>query len=182
MANKEEYYLLKIEEIIERLRTNDRGIIDDIYNMALTLFESEEKRMKVIDTKGNYIMGIAGIALSLMFALAGYHPDRISSSQVILVLYFITFMSFIGSLMTALYVIAPRSDYKTVNEENLFNKKEINEGQNVYRRFITTHIWTIFQNNFRINERKGRRLRWAYRLLSVSNSFFILLVLLIISQ
>ena len=58
---------LKVEEIIERLCTDDQGVIDDIYNMSAALFDREEKRANIIDTKANFVMGIAGVALSLMW-------------------------------------------------------------------------------------------------------------------
>ncbi len=179
---KKEKYTLSIKEIQERLRTDDSEIIDDIYNMTLTLLESEEKRMNVIDMKGNYIIGIAGVALSLIFTLGSYLYSHIFSFSTLLILYLITFGLFSISLIIALFVIAPKSNYKAVNEKNLFNKEKINKGQNVYRRFITAHIWTIFQHNFSINEKKGQCLKWAYGLLVMSVVSFIPLVLVIASQ
>ena len=164
--------MLKIEDIVERLRIKDSGVVDDIYNTAFALLKEEQERMNVIDTKSNYIIGIAGIAISLLFTFGKDIYTNIFNYTLLTILYFATLGLFLASLIIAVFVIKPRT-YKGINLNNLLNKDETEKEKKIYRRFMAAHILDLFQNNYSVNETKGRVLKWAHTLLILAAIFLI---------
>lgn len=158
---------LDIEEIIQRLRINDKDIIDTIYSIYYDLLEKEEKRRSELDNKAYSLIGIVGVCITLIFGLGGILIEKIEGTSwviILTILYLGTFLFGVASLFFALIAARARTDFKTLNDEDIFTKKAIESDILTYKRYLISHYWQIYQNDFNINEKKGASLKSSFRM------------------
>jgi hypothetical protein len=72
-----------------------------------------------------------------------------------------TFTLFL-SIFFALFAIRARSDWRGLNDEDIFNEEVFDEDSCRYKRYLTVHNWKIYNNNFSVNEAKARKLKVAH--------------------
>lgn len=165
---KEEPFTLSEEEIIERLRTDDIAVINTIYDICHDSLSKEDDRSKVLDTKGATLLGISGLSSSVVFTLGGILIEKIENAPLayigcpipwLVFFYVSSSITLLLSLLYALLSVKMRSDWRWLRDQDIFRQDMIEEGIGPYKRYMATHFWKIFQNNFEINERKGAILR-----------------------
>lgn len=180
---KEESFKLSIEKVIENICTDEIKIIDSLYNLVFHLLNKEDERLSSLDSKGSNILGMAGVALALIFSLGGLLIEKIEDTSLIFlnsvvyilsILYILTNFLLLISIIFAVFSVRARSDFKTVSDVDIFTK-EISKGENYYKRYIVAHFWQIYQNNFIINERKGFWLKYSYWFFTLSMVFLLLI-------
>ncbi|MCX5816480.1 MAG: hypothetical protein NTX75_09600 [Proteobacteria bacterium] len=162
------------DQIESVLRIDNRGVINEIYKIVFELLNEENKRQKLIDTKGASSTALTGLSASLVFSLGGLLIDKITNAPLpfvgcpipwLVCFYFTTSITLLFSMFFAYLAIRARSDWVWFSERDIFNQEVIKEEDpNYYKRYIIAHMWQLYKNNFRINETKGKRLKWSQRL------------------
>lgn len=173
---------LSIEEIMTRLEIEDEQVINEIYEITRKQLSEEEGRRSSIDSKANNLAGMIGVYLSVLFGLTGLDLSKFLfkvESNYALLLYTAVCLLATVALMFALWAARARSDLRKIAESDVFNADVIKEGILFYKRYMATHYWTVYRNNFTINENKGSLLKRAY--LCFSATVILLTVLAITS-
>jgi hypothetical protein len=181
MAKKDQE--LGIDDVMSRLRIEDASIIETVYSIYYDLLEKEDKRRSDLDNKAYSLIGIVGVCITLIFGLGGILIEKIKSQNyvvILTILYLGAFLFGMVSLLFALCAAWARSDFKTVNDENIFSEKEIKGNSCSYKRFLIAHYWQLCQNDFGINEKKGKSLKISFRMFTV-NIIFLLSIVCVIS-
>jgi len=166
-------FTLSEDEIIERLRTEDKDVIDEIHKTCLDLLYKEEERAKSTDSKGSSLIGIIGLSSSLIFTLGGILIEKISNVNLpiigcpipwLVLFYCFSSLTLLIAITLTFFAIKTREDWRWLKDEDIFHAEMIEGGINPYKRYMSTHIWKIFQNNFLMNEKKASCLKWAQQL------------------
>ena len=63
------------EEISERLRTENREIIQELYSLVMNLQSTENDRTKALDAKAAALFGFVGAVISAIFVVLGFLSD-----------------------------------------------------------------------------------------------------------
>ncbi|MCX5804091.1 MAG: hypothetical protein NTU69_11285 [Proteobacteria bacterium] len=173
--SKQRPFNLTDDQIERVLRIENRGVINAVYKIVFALVNEENERQKVIDTKGASSTTVTGLSVSLVFSLGGLLIEKITNVPLPLVgcpipwlvfFYCTTSITLLFSMFFAYLAIKARSDWVWFSEGDIFNQEVIKEEDpNHYKRYMITHMWKLYRNNFRINETKGNFLKWSQRLL-----------------
>ena len=164
----EQSFTLSDEQIREHLRTEDSTVIESIYKTCTETLYKEEERTKAIDTKGSSTLAMIGVSLSLVFSLGGLLIEKISNLSLpyigcpvppLVFCYISASATFFISGIFTLLSIRARSDWRWLRDTDIFHEQMIEEGDCVYKRYIITHVWKVYQNNFLVNEKKGSLLK-----------------------
>ncbi len=174
-------FTISPEEIKERLRLpeKEQRTVDDLYGLSHGLLMEEDRRAIALDSKAHNLAAVAGVCLTLMLSGGALVLQDLRDIvdlpwlRILGVFYIVASICSLSALGLALFAARPRSGYKTLRQEDLFKKCELTCEKNRYRRYLITHLWKIYQNNFCVNQNKGSLLRIAYML------FFGSLVLLL---
>ncbi|MEE9615362.1 MAG: hypothetical protein V3W31_10510 [Thermodesulfobacteriota bacterium] len=150
--HKKEKFDLSIEEVMDNICTDDGEIISKLYDLTLSLLDVESKRTTSLDSKAANILGMAGVALALIFSLGGLLLEKIkdvtifymSTTYALSILYIFTNIVLLLSIIFAVVSIRARSDYKTVTDKDIFTK-EIDQGENYYKRYMIVHLRLLDQ-------------------------------------
>lgn len=166
-------FVLTDDQIIERLRTENKEIVNEIYKICMDILFKEDDRIDSIDSKGSTLIGLVGLSASLVFGLGGILIEKVENLKLpivglpmpwLVILYLSASLTLLFSIIYSFRAIRARSDWRWLCDEDLFNEQMICEGINHYKRYLSVHFWKIYENNFRINETKGAHLKAAQRL------------------
>ena len=166
-------FTLSEDEIIERLRIEDKDVIDEIHKTCFDVLYKEEERTKSIDSKGSSLIGIIGLSSSLIFTLGGILIEKISNVNLpiigcpipwLVIFYCSSSLTLLMAITLTFSAVKTRGDWRWLKDGDIFHAEMIGEGINPYKRYMSTHAWKIFQNNFAINEKKANCLKWAQQL------------------
>jgi hypothetical protein len=167
--SEETNYSLDEEKIIERLRINDAGIINEISKTVHGMFIEENRRTEHITSKGSSFAGIIGLTSGLVFSLGGILIEKISNNNLPiigcpipwLVLFYLTsFLTLLLALFYCLRAIQVSSDFRGLNDKDIYHEKMLeDEDRWQYKRYMITHVWKVFKNNFEQNNLKAMHLR-----------------------
>ncbi|MCK5612559.1 hypothetical protein KAR91_62385 [Candidatus Pacearchaeota archaeon] len=173
---------INIDEVLERLRTDDKDIIDNIYSICYDLIKQEGERCAGLDDKAYSLIGIVGVCITLVFGFGGILIKEIKDPFwliIMVILYLGTIMFAFVSLFFALNAVKARSDFRSINDEDIFHKEMTQKDVSTYRRYLAAHFWQIYQNNFEINETKGSYLKKSFRMFLLSIALLFLTALAI---
>lgn len=174
--DKKEAFTLSDEEIEKRLRIDNAEVVDEIYKIVSGILYEENERQKQIDTKGASSIAVIGLSTSLVFSLGGLLIEKITNMALpvigcpipwLVFFYCSTSITLLGSMVFAYYGTRARSDWMWFSEQDIFNQEVLKEEQGqpaFYKRYIITHMWKLYKNNFRINEIKGKHLKYSQKL------------------
>lgn len=197
MFNLKEKYLAKIkaerfkvsdDDVMKNICTKDQQIIDTLYDLNLSLLDKVDVQFSSLDSKGSNILGMAGVALALIFSLGGLLIEKIDNRplfftnkpvEILSVLYMITVFLLLASVIFAFLAVKARTDINTVSDEDIFTKEIGTHNDNSYKRYLIVHYWQIYKNNYLINELKGLWLKWAYWSFAASMIFLLLISVVI---
>jgi hypothetical protein len=166
--NDNEAFGLNDEEITESLRTNDEKLIDTVYETCLNLFYKEEDRSKAIDAKGSTLLGMSGLSTGVVFSLGGILIEKITNIALpiigcpipwMVLFYFTSSLTLLSSIFFALLSIRARSDWRWLKDTDIFRSDMIESGVGPYKRYVITHAWKVYRNNFYVNEKKANFLK-----------------------
>lgn len=172
-CKNEQPFTLSDAEIIERLRTDDKDIINEIHKTCFDILYEEEERTKFIDSKGSSLIGIIGLSSSLVFTLGGILIEKISNVNLPIIgcpipllvfMYFSSSLTLLIAIIFLFFAVKTRSDWRWLKDEDIFGGEKgemIDQGINPYKRYMSVHAWMIFRNNFDINENKANYLKKA---------------------
>jgi hypothetical protein len=176
-AREKKAFNLTDEEIEERLRIDNGGLIDEIHKTVSGMLYEENERQKQIDTKRASSIAVVGLSTSLVFSLGGLLIEKITNVSLpiigcpipwLVLFYFTTSITLLLSMLLAYQAIKARSDWVWFSEQDIFNQEVLKEDQtDYYKRYMITHMWKLYRNNFGINQMKGESLK-------CSQLFFIL--------
>ena len=181
---KVDRFKLSIDEVMNNICTNDEKIINTIYDLNLKLLDKEDERFSSLYSKGSNILGMAGVALALIFSLGGLLIEKVdniplfftnSPVDVLSVLYMITVFLLLASVIFAFLAVKARTDIKTVKDADIFTKEITEHDENYYKRYLIAHYWQIYQNNFLVNELKGFWLKCSYWFFAASMVFLLVI-------
>lgn len=167
----EKQFALSEDEIIERLRTDDIDVINTIHEMCLDVLYKEEDRTKSLDAKGSTLLGMSGLSSTLVFSLGGLLIEKIKAVTLPVIgdpvqgigfFYISSSVTLLLSILFALLSVRARADFRSLKDEDIFRGDMIDAGIGPYKRYIATHAWKVYQNNFMINEKKGKHLRTGH--------------------
>ena len=152
---------LSMENIIERLCIEDSGIINEIYKVCYELIDKMEENRKSLDSKAGQLSNVIGVCLTIILtAILIIAP--IQTDKLTFTLYVITVLLLFVAFFRAVESMAPRTDYRTISDKDIFNPKIIKKDSDYYKRYMAAHYWSIYSNTYRINEKKGAFLKQAY--------------------
>jgi len=167
---KNNIYNISGKELIERLRLKDNKLVNTLYETCFELLFKDNERTTSIDSKANNLLGILAVYLTIIISIVGLISDKIGVYKVpifgfprpwLVSFYFLMVaFSFVSIIFISKASIV-RSDWRWVKDSDLFHKEMLKKDITSYKRYIITHVWEIYKNNYIINERKGVLLRWA---------------------
>lgn len=169
-TKEETTFTLSDDEILERLSTDDEHIIGEIHKTCFDVLYKEEERTKFIDSKGASLIGIIGLSSSLVFTLGGILIEKITNVNFPMIgcpipwlvfLYISSSLTLLMAILWSFLAVKTRSDWRWLDDKDIFHDEMIREGINLYKRYMAAHAWYIFKNNFKINENKAGRLKSA---------------------
>ncbi len=170
---------LSIEQIIERLRIKDPRIIETVYSLSYNLVQQESDRQVNLDEKANNFLGLIGVYMTLVFGLGGLIVTDIKSPiwiNTLVPLYLGSLLFSFVALFYAFQSMKTRSDFKSISEEDVFHEQMIQEEESSFKRYLTSHFWEVYRNNFQINEHKGAELKKSARMFLFSLGFLLALI------
>src|SRR3989339_534767 len=145
---KEQTFTLSEKEIIERLRTDDPAIINEIHKTCFDILYKEEERTKFIDSKGSSLIGIIGLSSSLVLTLGGILIEKITNVTLpiigcsipgLVLLYFSSSVTLLIAIFYSFLTVRARSDWRCLKDEDIFNNGMIEQGINGYKRYMAAH-------------------------------------------
>jgi hypothetical protein len=166
-------FTLEDKEIIDRLRTDDIEIVNEIHKTCFDILYQEEERKKSIDAKGASLVGSIGLSVSLVFSLGGIIIEKINNVDLPVIgcpipwlvgLYFSSSLTLLIAIIYSFFSVKTRSDWRWLKDTDIFNEKEFGNGVSPYKRYMSVHAWKIFRNNFKINEEKANYLKRSQQL------------------
>lgn len=177
-------------DILKRLALRSHAIVDQLYEGAVGQLEDEEKRDAVLTAKATTLLGISGLSLTVAFTFGGLllqSPERLSGlgrigGDGVVIAFGLSLLFGLGGSFMALRGLKVKH-FEHVNEESIFDTDVLKDADtdwekawatspvaadraalSLYRRFLTAHIWGIYQRNFERLERKAETIKWAQRL------------------
>lgn len=180
---KKGLFPLEINDIIERMRIEDIELVNTIFEIVKSLYGQDKDRTTLIDSKASSLFGMVAISVSLIFTLGGLLIEKIENIElpylgnvipILCILYFFVIFFMLLSNFLSLMALKARSDWREVGDDDVFKEEILLQDKSiVYKRYSITAFWKFYMNNYKINEKKGKLLKWA------QNIFFISLFLLI---
>lgn len=169
------------EQMIVNILDDDKiddNIIEDLYNFYKELIFQEQQRSEQLDSKSNTHLGLISIAITILLTFGGLLIEKIMNFELsyldipypiflMVLLFSLAFMLFVVSFcysISATKVQSPITGRSHVwfNDENIFDYSQIKKGKKVYRTFLITHYWSIYNHNKnKVNDVKAERLRKA---------------------
>ncbi len=185
---EEKEFILTDDVIKERLRINDSNTIDAVYSICCKLYDEENDRNKLIEEKSKSLINGVGVLLGLLFAVGGFALDKIDNvtipyfgcpRRILAVLYLILGLILVSSGSLSFLSLFVRQKWKTFSEKDIFNANVIDKDKNYYIRYMTTHVWKIYRNNFLINNNKAAYLLFGQILfiLSLASLGFMIIIM-----
>ena len=113
----------------------------------------------------NFAKQKLGICFTVLFALISFSAEPLNTIQNSCWLEFTLFLTF-GSLLiltgiTTEKVLKPISTYRTINVKDI-TEKEYMKNETEYKLFLAWHYWKVYEENHKINEKKGWWLQKVY--------------------
>jgi hypothetical protein len=188
--NKIELFKLNIQivELMERLRlTQDDEVVKQTYQESKSMFEFEKQRSVHIDSKAASLLSACGFSITLLFTVGGLTIDKIKNIPIGFMqcpVKWFAAMCAICSILIAftmfmcMLAMKARKDFRTLSENELFNKDAIKERLEHYQRFMATSYWKFFVINFRINNNKASKLSIAQVIFTIAIVGFTLIAML----
>lgn len=188
---KDKPFNLTEDELKKRLEIDDKGLVDELYNIVSRVLYEENERQKQIDTKGGSSIAIIGLSTSLVFSLGGLLIEKISNLPLPMIgcpipwlvsFYLSTSITLLVSMAFAYNAIRARSDWKWFSEADIFNQEVLQEKEEqpqYFKRYMIEHMWKLYTTNFGINEKKGDALKWC-QLLFIIGLFELMPIITII--
>ncbi len=171
---------LTIEKIIERLRINDPEVIETVYSLSYNLIKQEADRQANLDGKANNFLGLIGVYVTLVFGLGGLIVTDIKNPvwiNIFVPLYLGSLLFSFAALFFSFQSIRTRSDYKSISEEDIFHEQVLEKDESTFKRYLTSHFWEVYRNNFSINELKGAELKKSARMFLFSLGLLLMLII-----
>jgi len=165
------------EEIIENLRTDVSETIDAVYNTCLKMLDKDDDRTRAIEAKGSTLLGMGGLSTGVVFSLGGILIEKITNIDLpiigcpipwLVLFYFTSSVTFLGSILFALLSLRARSDWKAMKDTDIFRADVLAEGPGPYKRYMATHAWNVYKNNYIVNEKKASLLKKGYYLFAAA--------------
>ena len=172
---------LSSQEIIKRLRIDNKDVIETVYSLSHDLLYREFDRKVRLDDKANNFLTLIGVYITLVFGLVGISLRDITPSFWLTGLVFLllgTLLFSFASLFFSFQAIRARDDYEKISEINIFNKEMLGGDNLEYKRYLTVHFEEVYKNNSAINQQKGEKLKEAARMFFCSLVFLLCLIIL----
>lgn len=173
------YQPLTPDELAERLALNSSGLVEEIHALTLRQVQQEDARETRLDAKAGGLLGTAGLSLTVAFTFGGLllqHPDYLlplgpTLARVVLIAYVVALAAGLAAVIAAVWALFVNDDYESVSEDNVFNEgildkidrsaKDKEDGQRLYRRYVTVKHWAIYRAHFAIHQKKANKIRWG---------------------
>lgn len=189
ISSEQMTFNLSDEELEKRLEIDDEDVVNEVHRIIFKMLYEENERQKQIDTKGASFIAIIGLSTSLVFSLGGLLIEKITNVslpiigcpiQWLVFFYFTTSITLLSSMLCTYHAIKARSDWVWFSEADIFNKEALEEDECFYKRYMITHMWKLYKNNFMINEKKAKFLKYSQRLF-ITGLFQLIPIIMIIS-
>jgi len=149
----------------ENIRNIDKSIVNEIYRISYENLENSEKKGNNLEDKAVVLIRTLGLCFTVLFALISFSAEPLKAIQNSCWLKFAVFLTF-GSLLiligiTAIKVLKPISIYRTINVQDI-TEKEYMRNEIEYKLFLSWHYWKVYEENHKINEKKGWWLQEVY--------------------
>lgn len=173
------YQPLTPDELAARLALNSSGLVEEIHALTLRQVQQEDARETRLDAKAGGLLGTAGLSLTVAFTFGGLllqHPDYLlplgpTLARVVLIAYVVALAAGLAAVIAAVWALFVNDDYESVSEDNVFNEaildkidrsaKDKEDGQRLYRRYVTVKHWAIYRAHFAIHQKKANKIRWG---------------------
>ena len=174
--------------IKERLRINDANTINGIYTICNNLYKEEIERTKAIEDKSKSLLSSIGVMLGLLFTVGGFLLEKIKNVSIpvigspkiyLSILYLILGFLLVISGILSFKSLVVRKTWKTISEKDIFREDVIDKEYTHYARYMTTHIWKIYKNNFDVNNNKTKDLFYAQILFIITLIGFSIMIVII---
>jgi hypothetical protein len=171
---------LTIRDLAEGLSRRSTGLVDELHAISLRLLQGEDQRESRLDAKAQGLLVTAGLSLTVAFTFGGMlvgHPEYLSevtksTALALFALYVFALMAGLFASGWAVWALKVSGEYRNTCEHDVFNEKELTDADDacgdaekpvenakavaMYRRYITSHYWLIWQKHFSIHERKAK--------------------------
>ena len=154
------------------MRLRSTKLVDEVYDLAKRQIASEDRRETNLGAKAVSLLSVTGLSLTVAFTFGGVLLQRpeylaaLGTARLPLVVgpYALALLAGMAASWFAVRALLVRSDYRDVAEEDVFGKElegadeKVDAGLPVYRRFLTVHLWLIFQETSKIHEQKATQI------------------------
>jgi hypothetical protein len=168
------------------------SVVEEIFAVAKQQLDDEDKRDAVLTTKANTVLGASGLSLTVAFTFGAFllqHPERIAFGRVgfdVVVAVFA--LSLLLGLLASYFALRSMrvSQFEYISEKSVFDNENLRDADSafekawtesggdrsvadlaavsVYRRYLTAHLWGMYQRTFDKLEQKAETVKFAQRL------------------
>ncbi len=148
-SNVTKQFSLKDEEILSRLheiKDKHEDIVGEIYKTCFDNLHNDVKRTDSLDSKASSLIGALGVSFSIIFALGGVLIKEIDNIVLpvignllpwLVFFYISTSATLLIGLFISLKAVGARSDWRWLNEEDIYNKEVLEQGINDYKIYMS---------------------------------------------
>ena len=161
----------------------NKDLLDDYINYLLRLFQNEDSRLNIIESKVSQLISQSGLIISIISFIIPLFYDKLNcldlGFKIVLGLMFVLTIIFLGLAIfkaSGIFKIN-KFKYSDCSVETL--KKNFEKSENFKEEYISDLIYSI-NNNKALNNTKGSILIWANRFFIYGIYSLILLSFLLI--
>lgn len=171
---------LTIKDLADGLSRRSTGLVDELHAISLRLLQGEDQRETRLDAKAQGLLVTASLSLTVAFTFGGMllgHPEYLSvvTENTALAMFLLYTLAMIAGLFASVWAVRAlkvSGEYRNTCEHDVFCEKELSDADDacgepqtpaenakavaMYRRYITSHYWQIWQKHFDIHERKAK--------------------------
>lgn len=169
------------KELVERLCLSSKSLVDELYSITLRQLQAEDQRQARLDGKAQGLLATTGLSITIAFTFGSLllqHPEylyRVSDwlAQVVAGLYGVALIFGISASIQALRALLVRDEYRSSGADDIFNQGELDAAENAqddseagtkFRRYLTAHLYLIYQAHFEVHEQKARIIKRGQQL------------------
>ena len=172
LGKKPKALRLTPQEVTDRLLLGSPDLIEEIYGRANKLVDDENAIFQGLTGKAGVLLGAIGVSTSLAVALAKtalfcpvYPVWLLQTIRLSVVVALILAGISVWNVVRALMVSGKhqKPDEKVLLDQSVLAQADANPdiGLSAYRRYVTAHLWQIYQNEAIQNKLLAKNVKWG---------------------
>jgi hypothetical protein len=124
---------LSRKDILDRLRLNSSGLVEEIHSIALRQNQAEDQRESRLDGKAQGLLGTAGLSLTVAFTFGGIllkNPEYLKPlgwtlGAAVVALYALALLFGLVASIEAIRALFVSNSYAALSDDDVFNEERL---------------------------------------------------------